>query len=59
MSILTFSSQSRSCANRSLSLIATELCRSVQSLSSASSLSNISRSTSSASIPTIAIEGTY
>lgn len=49
--------KSRSCANRSLSQIATELCRSVQSLSSASSLSNISRSTSSASIPTIVIEG--
>ncbi|CAL1276756.1 unnamed protein product [Larinioides sclopetarius] len=42
---------------RSLSQIASELCRSVQSLSSASSQSNISRSNSSTSLPTIVIEG--
>lgn len=44
---------------RSLSQIASELCRSVQSLSSASSVSNISRSNSnsSTSLPTIIIEG--
>ncbi|GFY72034.1 FERM domain-containing protein 4B, partial [Trichonephila inaurata madagascariensis] len=42
---------------RSLSQIASELSRSVQSLSSASSQSNISRSNSSASLPTIVIEG--
>lgn len=49
--------QSQSSIVRSLSQIASELCRSVQSLSSASSLSNISRSNSSASLPTIVIEG--
>ncbi|XP_055936030.1 uncharacterized protein LOC129965838 isoform X2 [Argiope bruennichi] len=42
---------------RSLSQIASELSRSIQSLSSASSQSNISRSNSSTSLPTIVIEG--
>ncbi|XP_042901575.1 uncharacterized protein [Parasteatoda tepidariorum] len=49
--------KSQNRVNRSLSQIASELCRSVQSLSSASSHSNISRSNSSASLPTIVIEG--
>ncbi|XP_054710286.1 uncharacterized protein LOC129219988 [Uloborus diversus] len=49
--------KSRNCAVRNLSQIASELSRSVQSLSPASSQSNISRSTSSASLPTIIIEG--
>ncbi|XP_035206297.1 uncharacterized protein LOC118181300 isoform X1 [Stegodyphus dumicola] len=49
--------KSRTCVVRSLSQIASELCRSVQSLSSASSQSNISRSNSSTSLPTIIIEG--